>query len=96
MNAPLQLSDSVNIKKRCKCVQHEKKSTDVRIISAWGPVSKRTVAKLKKKSTFILSTFKSFSAFMLKDIHKTITRFPLMRIIVLANNKLEYRRNNKL
>lgn len=52
MNAPLQLSDSVNIKKRCKCVQHEKKSTDVRIISAWGPVSKRTVAKLKKKINF--------------------------------------------
>lgn len=51
MNAPLQLSDSVNIlKKGANVCNAKKKSTDVRIISAWRVgIKKRIVAPPKKK-----------------------------------------------
>lgn len=61
MNAPLQLSDSVNIKKKGANVCNTKKTpTDVRIISAWGPVSKRTVAGVGWGEVLFFLYFKVF------------------------------------
>ena len=85
MNAPLELSDSVNIKKkRCKCVKREKKSTDVRIISAWG-IKKN---KWSKKISFDLYSFCTLKFFCTtrKDTH-TFSGFPLILVTGLASNK---------
>lgn len=76
MNVPLQLSDSVNIKKKGANVCNvKKKSTDVRIISAWG---------IKKNSSPKKISFKLYSSYPLlffctpgKDTHTNILRtFP--------------------
>lgn len=56
-------------------MQCEKKSTDVRIISVWGPVPESTVAK--KKFKFLSFLYSSFSVLVLKDILKNNHRiFP--------------------
>lgn len=71
MNAPLQLSDSVNIKKKgANVCNMKKKSTDVRIISAWGLVSKRTVAPQKSSNIYSFYTLKFFCIHVEGHTHK--------------------------
>lgn len=70
-------------------MHHEKKSTDVRIISVWGPVSGRIVARGGKKINFYSSyTLTFFCTHVKENIQDNHKIFP-GDDNGLVNNKLE-------